>query len=133
MGVLGPSHVAVARGLRAVVGVPLVAMVFLVCASGVGAVVWAPRVLGPRTGGFSAVSCVSGRWCAAVGTRSSGFQRTAALAEVWDGAHWSVVPAASVVSARFGSELNGVSCTSRRWCIAVGSFGVKGNTDQTRR
>src|SRR5580765_5669359 len=46
----------------------------------------------PSDGGFSqlaAVSCVSVRWCAAVGY-GSGLPRFDAIAEIWNGSRWTI-------------------------------------------
>jgi len=69
-------------------------------------------------GAFSAVSCVSAKDCAAVGTLGDGYDdRT--LAEHWNGNKWSIIHSPS------GGALDGVSCVSARDCTAVGG----GSTD----
>jgi hypothetical protein len=79
------------------------------------------------------LSCVSPTFCVAVGaSHTPGRQYVAgflgggkqrAVVEVWDGTGWTVqsTPLRSVRS----SALLGVSCASSRFCIAVGSAGVK--------
>src|SRR5260221_9652924 len=59
------------------------------------------------------VSCVSARFCEAVGSSSSA---AGAGAEMWNGSAWSlqVVP---------GGALTSVSCTSATFCMAAGSDG----------
>jgi hypothetical protein len=75
---------------------------------------------GPVRGiGFSAVSCTSSRACTAVGEgRLAGLGgRRLAFAERWDGTHWHVQPTALAD----GATLAGISCASRRSCVAVGA------------
>jgi len=62
---------------------------------------------------LAGVSCVSARFCEAVGSSSSA---AGAGAEMWDGSAWSlqVVP---------GGALTSVSCTSATFCMAAGSDG----------
>ena len=69
---------------------------------------------------FDGVSCASPTWCAAVGTYvpSSGAEED--LAEMWDGHRWSLVPTPDKSSTANG--LFGVSCTSAKWCLAVGDY-----------
>lgn len=74
----------------------------------------------PGNGALSAVSCLSTKVCTAVGVQSVGGSGVP-LAERWNGSSWSIQrtpkPAGSMSSA-----LIGVSCTSRIFCIALGSF-----------
>jgi hypothetical protein len=74
----------------------------------------------PGSGALSAVSCLSTKVCTAVGVQSVGGSDVP-LAERWNGNSWSIQrtpkPAGSTSSA-----LIGVSCTSRMFCIALGSF-----------
>ena len=70
---------------------------------------------------LSGVSCASSTACVAVG----GFDKCAAcqakavfpLAERWDGSSWSILPNPAGSK---NHQLNGVSCTSRSACTAVG-------------
>jgi len=59
-------------------------------------------------GQLSSVACWSATGCMAVGSSSAG-----GLAELWNGTSWSVVPVAAGSGA-----LRGVSCPSRRECVA---------------
>lgn len=74
----------------------------------------------PGIGALSAVSCLSTKVCTAVGAQSVGGS-SVPLAERWNGSSWSIQqtpkPAGST-----SSELIGVSCTSRTFCIALGAF-----------
>jgi hypothetical protein len=82
--------------------------------------------------GLYAISCASRVFCVAVGeTHSIGGTRLAvndfasgpdrALVEVWNGLAWAVQP--NPGAAVSGSGLFGVSCTSSRFCVAVGGHG----------
>jgi hypothetical protein len=70
---------------------------------------------------LTGVSCVSTRFCVAVGYYPpgvSGNHKT--LIEAWDGSTWSIVPSPSKGTHR-ASVLDGVSCVSAGSCTAVGS------------
>lgn len=81
-----------------------------------------------------AVSCVSAVFCVAVGETHSyggevlgnqyvhGAER--ALVEVWSGLAWTVQP--NPGAGLSASGLFGVSCTSSRFCIAIGEHGYHG-------
>lgn len=68
---------------------------------------------------LTGVACTSPSDCVAVGDTSSSTDQVSTLAEVWDGATWSVVhsPDPDVENV-----LSGVSCTSPTACTAVGWF-----------
>jgi hypothetical protein len=82
---------------------------------------------------LASLSCPSATFCVAVGsTHTQGRQSlegifsnrsSRGLVEVWDGSTWSVRP--TPLGAVRGSALSGVSCVSRRFCIAVGSTGLQ--------
>jgi hypothetical protein len=84
--------------------------------------------------GLYAVACASAVFCVAVGdTHSLGgeslFNEGAspaerALVEVWNGLAWTVSP--NPGAALPASGLFGVSCTSSRFCIAIGEHGDHG-------
>lgn len=66
---------------------------------------------------FTSIACMSTRSCTAVGYfLASGGEHT--LAERFDGRHWSIKPTPSPGTA---PELSGLSCPSRRFCVAVGT------------
>jgi len=73
------------------------------------------------------VSCPASNFCEAVGTYHLGHANVA-MAEAWNGRRWS----SQHVPVPVGSDsagLNSVSCTSSRFCEAVGSFqGTPGTT-----
>jgi hypothetical protein len=62
------------------------------------------------------VSCSAPSACTAVGI----WEGPGAMAERWDGSHWSDQSTPSTAAEEY-SHLNGVSCPSARECIAVGS------------
>jgi hypothetical protein len=69
---------------------------------------------------LSGVSCVSLVSCVAVGFAGPLFGGTdGALAEAWDGHHWTVLPAAVPPGSAF-SILSGVSCVAGISCMAIG-------------
>lgn len=79
----------------------------------------------PQTITLAGVSCATAMFCMAVGDYSSGAGarpspafRDRTLAEAWDGSRWRIVHTASPANR---SALSGVSCTSPRACMAVGT------------
>ncbi len=67
------------------------------------------------------VSCASVRSCSAVGEyRDGSTGGLGALAARWDGSRWSVTlfPESNVGITK---QLDGISCPTTRWCIAVGN------------
>jgi len=84
--------------------------------------------------GLYAISCVSAVFCVAVGQthsngRSSlaldgGYGAQRALVEAWNGVGWTVQ--SNPGAALSGSGLFSVSCTSSRFCVAVGDHGNYG-------
>jgi len=71
---------------------------------------------------FAGVSCASATACTAVGIAnedpSTGAENT--LAEHWDGTSWVIQPTLPPGPSDATTSLSGVSCTSRKACIAVG-------------
>lgn len=81
--------------------------------------------------GLSGVSCTSKTACIAVGDyrRGQGCDGSdatqcieRAVAETWDGRSWRLAPVPLPALARHNSSLSGVSCTTTRFCIAVGGY-----------
>jgi hypothetical protein len=67
------------------------------------------------------VSCLRPAKCTAVGESATGDNgRHRTLAEVWNGATWSITPTPNPRSAAI-SQLVGVSCATASQCVAVGS------------
>lgn len=73
----------------------------------------------PDTSGLGSVSCPRARACVAVGNAPIDEGPPLPLAESWDGTSWKVLPAPPHPDAY--AQLNSVTCTSARFCIAVGS------------
>jgi hypothetical protein len=69
---------------------------------------------------FFSVSCGSAGSCVAVGSYLTARGRGVLLAERWNGARWRIQPA-PVPEHTAQSEFLGVSCTSVRFCTAVGA------------
>jgi hypothetical protein len=81
----------------------------------------------PNYDDLDGVSCASPRFCVAVGTwgLQTGIRPPASsktLVEVWNGARWSVVPSPNGGPPSDFDFLNGVSCYSPTFCVAVGSY-----------
>jgi hypothetical protein len=71
---------------------------------------------------LSSVSCTSADACIAVGYSATRTRQTP-LAEVWNGAAWTVQPTASPAGST-AAQLSGVSCTSSSACTAIGFYSV---------
>jgi hypothetical protein len=71
---------------------------------------------------LSGVSCASRSMCVAVGQRTSASDKQVGqpLIEAYGGSKWSTVSSPTVPG---GGDLQGVSCASARFCVAVGSSG----------
>lgn len=70
---------------------------------------------------LTGVSCTSANSCEAVGSDSGGAGGTAMLAEVWNGATWTIQTTPSPTGANY-SLLSSVSCSSPDECEAVGNY-----------
>ena len=110
--------------LRACVGTSLA---LLVVAPAAAASSWKLERVPYRSNvnrGLDGVSCRTAKFCMAVGFDAN---YNAALAARWDGVRWvgEPTPATGPSIAGIGSELNGVSCPSTSFCIAVGSTNSK--------
>ena len=82
-----------------------------------------PVLSGVVDGQFASVSCSGPKACVAVGSQQSASGVKSALAEVWDGATWTVQSLPQPGRAgTYISELAGISCAAARTCEAVGSF-----------
>ena len=79
-----------------------------------------PVVNGGTWNSLSSVSCPSATFCMAVGSLQGQSEGTGALFEAWEGTAWSVLPSPDVNGGTWNS-LNGVSCPSPTFCVAVGS------------
>src|SRR4051812_16272650 len=92
-----------------------------------------PLPVGTTDATLAGVSCVSNKWCMAVGQSvgsgasfQSGYEP---LAEVWNGTAWTVVPVPADANAT-GSRLLAVSCASAASCQAVGTSAYSSNPGQ---
>ena len=80
-----------------------------------------PVPLPSNTNGvLSAVSCTSPTACTAVGQVQSTLFVSAALAERWDGAAWTVQSTPADPTGSTNATLEAVSCPSATFCMAVG-------------
>jgi hypothetical protein len=79
-----------------------------------------PNMQGPQ-GWLDSVSCAGSAFCVAVGHYYDVSELPTALAEEWNGKVWSVQGSPTILEAS-SSELNGVSCISSRFCVAVGTY-----------
>jgi hypothetical protein len=86
-------------------------------------VVPSPLSTGQDAPSLNSVSCPSANTCFAVGESApplGGVART--LIESWNGRVWSIIPSPDADST--SNVLNGVSCTSPTYCLAVGGYGT---------
>ncbi|HYA44127.1 MAG TPA: hypothetical protein VED59_00860, partial [Acidimicrobiales bacterium] len=67
---------------------------------------------------LTGVSCPSMATCFAVGSSGAG-PSSQMLIESWDGGTWSIDPSPDPAGSQ-ADQLNGVSCSSAQWCVAVG-------------
>ena len=76
------------------------------------------------TGGpeLTAVSCAIST-CLSVGYYSSAANTPVTVAEAWDGSSWTLMNSPNVTGAA-NTSLDAVSCSSRRFCMAVGKYVV---------
>jgi hypothetical protein len=80
-----------------------------------------------------AVSCVSSKYCVAVGyDEAANLGDGGPIAETWNGRAWSIAEL-KVPAGTLGGSLFGVSCKSVKSCVAVGDFLLKNvNGDNAR-
>jgi hypothetical protein len=78
---------------------------------------------------LDSVSCVSSSFCVAAGSTSNG-SRDQTLIEQWNGSAWSIVSSPNT-SATLENELEGVSCVTASFCVAVGDATNGSDIDQT--
>jgi hypothetical protein len=86
---------------------------------------WSSQPIRNRLGAtLLAISCASVRTCATVGSHVDEARDQLTLAERWNGASWAVQPTFSSHAATAQpNSLAGLTCTSARACMAVGTFG----------
>ncbi len=80
-----------------------------------------PAPASATASGLFAVSCRSARACTAAGTYDNGTGHALPLAEGWNGTSWRIQATPGPAGA-VASELDAVSCTSPRACIAAGTW-----------
>src|SRR5262245_16728346 len=73
------------------------------------------RSIPPADAVLAGISCVSASFCLTVGRYADALRRDHSLAEEWNGRRWRVLPGVH------GTNLSDVSCTSTRFCMALGS------------
>jgi hypothetical protein len=113
-------------GIRRV-GVVVAVGLMLVAVSPARGLVWLVQPTPFSPGIVSGVSCVSARFCTAVGTTDENVGPTAGTTAMgWDGRRWRIQPTPDPDPAnealRADNSLAGVSCTSSKVCIAVGEY-----------
>jgi hypothetical protein len=80
------------------------------------------------TPNFTGVSCLSARFCLAVGsTDTEALNGATGFAETWNGTAWTLVPIAQP-SGSIGSRLYAVSCVTTGFCEAVGVYRTSEDT-----
>lgn len=86
---------------------------------------WTAQALPTPAGGSSVdplgVSCSAGNACEAVGWYFDSTFTQVTLAEAWNGTTWAAQPTPNP-AASFGSQLQGVSCSSSSFCAATGQY-----------
>jgi hypothetical protein len=82
----------------------------------------AARPAGATTNELTGVSCVSARFCEAVGNATDVLGNEITLAEGWDGTSWKIqaTPDTALASATTDGYMSGVSCVTADFCEAVG-------------
>lgn len=81
-----------------------------------------PDPAGAKLAELTSVSCASTTSCVAVGYQKaagSGVRPPENLSEIWNGTAWTLVPAPPATG-ETDNLLNGVSCASADYCVAVG-------------
>jgi hypothetical protein len=84
---------------------------------------------GAQANYLNGVSCANSTSCMAVGDRNNAKGVARTLIESWNGSAWSIVPSPDHGS--HANVLNGVSCTSSIYCVAVGYYEKASGTQQT--
>jgi hypothetical protein len=119
------SHFRPARKRRAALAVAALAMMAGVVAAVPASATtgWVVQTTANPAGStldeLAAVSCTSASNCIAVGNEENSAGNLVALAERWNGSTWALQTAVNP-SGGTGVSLDGVSCPSATYCIAVG-------------
>jgi hypothetical protein len=77
---------------------------------------------------FDSVSCTSVNHCMAVGSYDNASSHQVTLAEIWNGAHWTLHRPPTLTGTK-ASELVSVSCTQSDACTAVGDAAATGQSN----
>jgi hypothetical protein len=85
---------------------------------------------GGTQGQLNGVSCTSSTACTGVGSFTNSARKNVSLAEAWNGTKWAIQPTPNPTGA-IDAFLNGVSCTSKTSCIAVGYYDNAAGDDNT--
>lgn len=80
-----------------------------------------PAPSGATASELSGIACLSASNCKAVGSYKDATLVTRSLALHWNGTSWSVVATPAIPTGATATELEGVSCESNGFCMAVGS------------
>ena len=80
-----------------------------------------PGIRGADSSELRGVSCTSSRACTAAGDYGDTAGNQFVLAERWDGSRWRRQRTPGIAGSQ-GMVFDGVSCSSRRACVAVGSY-----------
>ncbi len=86
---------------------------------------WGPafgELPGSETYTLSALWCASASYCVAVGNTNPAAGTPAPLAVTWNGTSWSVSNPPAPAGGPGGAFLNGISCASAGFCVAVGDY-----------
>jgi hypothetical protein len=82
---------------------------------------------------FRRVSCSATAQCVAVGSiRDASGNLSGGFAEIWNGSSWTLMDTSHLTTA-LGTfyALNGVSCPTSTFCVAVGDKGRQGNNGRS--
>jgi hypothetical protein len=82
----------------------------------------APTPAGSTHSTLSGVSCVTRRWCMAVGNYAAASGGIFEFAEIWTGGRWSILPTKEIPDS--ASDFAAVSCTSQEACTVGGDYGT---------
>jgi hypothetical protein len=111
------------KGRWRAVAVAVAAFAMVLCVAGVAT----PADAAPAGGPLAAVSCVSAKFCVAVGNGTFdskvGFGPPISL--IWNGVKWRRVTM-KVPAGAAGTSVLSVSCRSAAWCVAVGATTFNG-------
>jgi hypothetical protein len=89
-----------------------------------------PNPAGMEETGFNGVSCARSTSCIAVGAGVTPALARSAVAEHWNGHHWAIT-SLPLSEREPGSTLQSVSCPTRSYCFAVGSYSTDASAGET--